>query len=1106
MEWTNKDTWKAYIAEAIVEADGNDGMAMGWIDDPRQLVITQELPDTMKPIVDQMNTKITSALQAYETHDTTATTRLVADAGAGATVTLLKMKWDWVLCYGEGNFFDFESIAGKVCMIGGANASGKSSIMDIICIGLFGQPSSVRTLKSRHFSKLANDTKPDKSPMVISILFRMNALVYEITRTFSGKDKTACVTDLTHALVIVEGITAVDAWITNTMGTLDQMMMSNMFGQINTSDHFIHMKQEDQKNVLDKVLRLDTVTAFGKVIKEAHSAHTQVLQHLKTAASALTCGVTLDQGTMSKDIEKLARLTADTQDCMSNLQTRKDVLSGLIGSGHEYSYEDHAALKRALKSNRKKLDTFNDLTDEDKEKALLLKGEHYSRWRQLQDKLTIVGSPAAATAAATEIDIETQIASMTQAIESMLEMKPSLNMSEELVKMKSAEYAQWLKQQPESYITDPDMLEETMIEMQADLQKYKSHLEALYENPISKPVGIKPAATAESAVEDIDQLQQHIMKTESKLEELKDQAASIHIPRMSYDKWMKEYAVWKDQVQEILDTDTDNDTTLKELEERYEQYLKYITVMEEKTLAKKTLQKQLEELQRDIEEVSSLPFNKECWACQKQPMRIRQVQLTEKMSTVKKSLSKVVKYLATNSGSGDGEGADLREMKSEAKALKVVIEKRGYYDATYERMMTEKKAWDDLHVIETNIAKLQKVLSETQCKYQSLLWTAYEKWNTKVRKLRIKIAEHEEEIARMQKFLGELPRYVTLREMLKRENAARSALEEWEEKYTTAQTQLTDLKLELDRIDLKDEIDELESIITVNTSLLERLKLWEQCVNEQDTIEKRIAFSEYVDVSAELASKNKLYIEQQSRLMSLEKLIDENTNHDHHLSLYTEAIKIIEQRKQLLSIMETKFVGDRCSSDGFKEYIYQTSIIPTFTRTVNEFLERCTDIRLDIAYQNKTFVYTVHDRGCIAMFDMTSGYQKFIIGLAIRAALAKMQAIGNVIKHMFIDEGFVACDDANLQKTNEVLKALREFIGYDSIILISHSEAIQKCADIIIIAKREKEENVSVMRWGAAYPSSPVRSTVPKKRAVKSAAAAAKPPSRTLNLDEDHTQ
>jgi hypothetical protein len=65
-----------------------------------------------------------------------------------------------------------------------------------------------------------------------------------------------------------------------------------------------------------------------------------------------------------------------------------------------------------------------------------------------------------------------------------------------------------------------------------------------------------------------------------------------------------------------------------------------------------------------------------------------------------------------------------------------------------------------------------------------------------------------------------------------------------------------------------------------------------------------------------------------------------------------------------------------------------------------------------------------------------------------------MGATGQNLGHLFIDEGFVACDAFNLDKVNVVLKGMMDYGGYESIMLMSHLDTIRSAADMVIDIER----------------------------------------------------
>jgi exonuclease SbcC len=80
--------------------------------------------------------------------------------------------------------------------------------------------------------------------------------------------------------------------------------------------------------------------------------------------------------------------------------------------------------------------------------------------------------------------------------------------------------------------------------------------------------------------------------------------------------------------------------------------------------------------------------------------------------------------------------------------------------------------------------------------------------------------------------------------------------------------------------------------------------------------------------------------------------------------------------------------------------------------------------------------------------EKASGFQSFIIGLAMRIALTKIGAAQFYSKQFFIDEGFSSCDREHLDSIQQFIRNLLHL--YDSIILVSHLEEIKDSCDLIV--------------------------------------------------------
>ena len=153
----------------------------------------------------------------------------------------------------------------------------------------------------------------------------------------------------------------------------------------------------------------------------------------------------------------------------------------------------------------------------------------------------------------------------------------------------------------------------------------------------------------------------------------------------------------------------------------------------------------------------------------------------------------------------------------------------------------------------------------------------------------------------------------------------------------------------------------------------------------------------------------------------------------------------------------------------FVEWMYSQHILPLFQKQINCFLRPIDHIHVQIQYAAKgTLSFLVHDRGNVVAYSACSGYQKFIIGLAVRQGLARIGGGGCNLSHMVLDESFTACDEQNLAKVELVLRHLMRLTECKSIILISHLDTIKDAIAQKVGVVREGA--FSTLRYGQEYP------------------------------------
>eukprot|EP00873_Tetraselmis_striata_P033948 jgi/Tetstr1/454212/TSEL_041131.t1 len=154
------------------------------------------------------------------------------------------------------------------------------------------------------------------------------------------------------------------------------------------------------------------------------------------------------------------------------------------------------------------------------------------------------------------------------------------------------------------------------------------------------------------------------------------------------------------------------------------------------------------------------------------------------------------------------------------------------------------------------------------------------------------------------------------------------------------------------------------------------------------------------------------------------------------------------------------FAGD--GSGGFKAWLYRTRVAPFLEREVNALVQEVDDFRFRVdARRGDDLAFSIEDRGSSPPMERASGYQRFVLNLAMRLALSRMGAPGHRIRHMFVDEGFAACDATNIRKTRLVLETLMRLGGYHSVVIASHIEAVREAADVDVRVERRPLDPVS---------------------------------------------
>jgi len=1137
-------------------------------------------PETMSVLLSADETAALSAETAAKIKERNATiVKACEEFRAVATrthsgvyrIVLKHMAWDYAMCYGKGNHYHFAETDGRIVLLNGMNASGKSSFLDVLCIGFFGEPTKSRTSGGRSMSaKMIHDRRPTNDPwMSVKILFEMQSdgggagggaggggaatETYEVARFFSKAEKETGASlakpmqTTVHRvlsadgekLLVADGVVSVDAWVAKHVGGIDDILMSTIVSQMDNANFFF-MKPEEQKMLLDRALHLDSIPAFSRILHESILAHNAIIGRLSTAIDTLregpggatgaggAAGGGAGGGGGAAALGALQTELADMEAKRAAALEKREGLIALVASlggsadGPEPGPDDAGPSviknpKVKLEKALAKRETFSDLSEADRESALMVKGQTWSRreaivaeMRDLEAADAIGGAPVVGVgggeagdahigmserlSGVTGPDAAARVAAMREAIAAHTVAMPVAGWSEAELATREAEIAEWNERGGGE--VDPDQLSARLADLSDKASELADAHMALVREPVRKPIGLEPRdadmrkkVTADAIIgdDDIAAAEEKVAGFTARWTEEMRGGVKPRRDRAGRERWAKRHAAWLDE---------GGDETADELAKRVAEYADFIANAEKKETERRALVDELAEIEALEAETAAMPFNAECWACQKQPMRV----LMEKKRVVKteraKVLARVSKYLAkcdpalgAAAGAGAGGGGAFAEFLERTRAdmasVAESLARRRAFEAESAAMEAEAAEWaaaesewaaEDAWRLRT--AKLEAGMEDWKQVAAKLGWMRWRQWSSEETRTRTALEKIRDDVAEDTRALDEYSEMSGVLERCAVERQARSERAAWEAAGAALALRLDAAARDMRWIELAAERADVEAAMNVNMGIFDRLVEWEGC---NETIRMlRLAIGRE-DLRKAGAALEALEAKITGARETLGRLRQEATEREWRATRMA-ALRAIQarlgERRDRLALIEQKFSGDAKNSDGFKEWVYRNKVIPLLEREVNQFLAVIDPIRLRVEYRGKRLVYTVLDRGNAPTLDNCSGYQKYIVNLAMRAGLSRISAVGQHISALLIDEGFVAMDSVNIQKTRDILRGIMAYCGHRHLVLMSHLDVIRDSADVQVnIARREP---FSQIQFGAPYPDLRVRKGTPE--------------------------
>jgi DNA repair exonuclease SbcCD ATPase subunit len=284
-------------------------------------------------------------------------TKTVRESGAPTRTAMrpLRLRWDWMMCFGRGNDVGILSEDGVV-LVSAPNGAGKSAFLEVLMYALFGEGIPTRCMRDNSAS-LINVDMPEDQVAMAEVDFEQGGVEYRITRKWSAssKDNTKAVCKCAEVVrtqdskVLFKGRVAVDDWVQSNVCSASDFMAGPMLSQGGDGD-VLSLNPKDMSALLERAFGLAGIDALGELISEGINAHKQV----QVRVDALCHGV--DKGAYEEieasyiaASERSARLqerlyAMPTVNCPSTVDLERASLISTDSKyeGLSYSKEAHA--------------------------------------------------------------------------------------------------------------------------------------------------------------------------------------------------------------------------------------------------------------------------------------------------------------------------------------------------------------------------------------------------------------------------------------------------------------------------------------------------------------------------------------------------------------------------------------------------------------------------------------------------------------------------------------------------------------------------------------------------------------------------------------------
>ena len=1002
VNYNSPENWYEFIEENIDKDIVGDYDWKEMLNNPEILLLNLDMiPETLREKTEEKNTKLMKHIGKY------LSSQDIQHNDNNKLLKLNYLEWQWVLCYGENNYFNFDTMDNNVSLLNAPNGSGKSAFLEIICLSLFGEGIPSRTNKQFSSSIICQQKQKGKTS-IVKLLFSLDDEKYMITRTFlyQNIDKNKLLSkhveifniNQNQFVSLKSGNKAVNEWISVNVGNINSFLLSSMLTQNNDQD-FFSLKNSDQINLLDKSLSLESVNSFTELLKQTKLVYNNVKDNLES--------IFLDIKNNSKEVtesevENYKKQYIETKQNLENIQNK------LLDDNKKFAGIKEEDIDLSEEQIKNKIESIIvDENDIDINKLYEESGKVSNElenllkiFKDFEIKLDKDGKRVYSSDSIFRNDGRDN--DRKEYVESEVVLKSIKEIKKEHSNCK--EYF--------SNIEDDDK----------DYTKEKNELLEIVKNKKGEIESINKKN------EQCNTLKNYYNTEINKLLKKQRDLDNIDTKKSQCKKNLDKYEGMKSKIDKKKMLLENNQTILTKLENNYKEY--------------EVLTKNIKDLELSIKDIEDkdYPFNPDCECCKKQPWKLLLVNLNRDLNKKREELINVNKVFESNNISGE-------EFEDKKIKLNENIDKFTKYVQNYEEYKNKEKYWKkQIEVIDNYDALNKEIKSfEGESIHNSSLLKEYKATKKELEKnlkeLEIKLESLDNKI----KLKNEYDEWVV------RKNKNEEDIN-WYNWFSNIKYEEYN-KLNTKKSDLDNTIDKYNK----NSKNKEKKEYWNK------TLILRPAWGDI----------NKLKDEQKRVSNQLNIL---STKYVGLKKDYQECKKNHDRMQKIISVLNTISIYILISEHlskiflNFRTWLYKNKILPIIISNTNDIIGNISrnNLQIDVLWSDKksgdTFNWLINDGKNKPSIEKASGFQRFIMGLAIKITLSNLGVSKLRCGQLFIDEGFTSCDKEHLEKVPVFINSLLNL--YNSVLVVSHLQNIKENISIEMNIERDEKRLLSKLNYG----------------------------------------